>query len=220
MPRRSLIPALLVVSAIALAGCASTPAPAATGSASTPAPSASPTATPTVDAHIVVAIDGLSLVDDEGTTTADFADAASVLALLEKATGVTPEPTAVENPPGYEMQLVNFDWDGLTLVTDEGGAGLSRIIVKAPTVNGVPIASGNGFSVGSTREALGGAGAKEVFDADGDGVADEVSLGDREVPGTDSLRNPGQVGVEYLMFSITDDVVTRIFAPADDFSDL
>lgn len=218
MSRRLLAASLLAASVIALSACTSTTAgPAAT---STPAPTASPTPTPTAEAHLVVAVDGLSLVDADDTTSAGFDDAAALLDLLEQATGMSPTPTAVENPPGYEMNLVNYDWEGLILVSDESGTGVASIVVTSQTVNGTPIATADGFAVGSPREALTAAGAKDVFDADGDGIADELSLDWKEVPGTNSLVTPGQVGSEYLMFSITDDVVTRIHAPANDFSDL
>ena len=166
-------------------------------------------------------IDGIEFVDGDATETATFDDAAAVLSLLEEATGEAPVLTELQDPPGYETDLVSYDWDGLSVVTDEGGTGtFSRIIVDAATVGDLSVASADGLTVGSTRDEVIAAQGWDVWDEDNDGIADYLGVGEQEVPGTTSLSRPGETGIQYLMFALSDDVVTQINAPADDFSDL
>ncbi|MGN7950087.1 hypothetical protein ACTJKH_15190 [Microbacterium sp. 22215] len=221
--RRRHAPLLLALATTAalLPACAPEPAPGA----STPAPTSSetPSATPTpaAEARLVVTIDGLEFVDGADTESAGYDDAAAVLELLETATGEAPALTDLQDPPGYETNLVSYDWDGLSVVTEEGGEGASsRILVDAATVGGVPIASQEGLTIGSTRDQVIAAQGWDVWDEDDDGIADYLGVGEQEVPGTTSLTRPGETGIRYVMFSLTDDVVTKINAPADDFSDL
>jgi len=169
----------------------------------------------------VVTIDGLELVDGERRESVDFEDGAAVLALLETATGEAPTMAEFEDPPGYETDLVRYEWDGISVVTEEGGEGASsHIAVDAVTAGGVPISSQEGLTIGSTRDEVVAAQGWDVWDEDGDGVADYLGVGEQEVPGTTSLSRPGETGIRYVMFSLADDVVTTINAPANDFSDL
>lgn len=221
MRRHTPILLTLSVAALLLSACAPEPAP----QASTPSPSAPTTPSPTpaepAPAHLVVTIDGVEFVDGDETATAGFDDAAAVLALLEKATGEAPALTELQDPPGYETNLVSYDWDGLSVVTDEGGEGtFSRILVDAATVGDLPIASAEGLTIGSTRDEVIAAQGWDVGDADNDGVPDYLGVGEQEVPGTTSLSRPGETGIQFLLFTLTEDSVTQINAPADDFSDL
>ncbi|WP_372968186.1 hypothetical protein [Microbacterium sp.] len=221
MHRQASLVLLAASTALLLSACAPEPAPGA----STPTPTAAetPSSPPTdaEDSRLIVSIDGLELVDADAAGSAPFDDPAAVLALLEEATGEAPVQTDLQDPPGYETDLVSYDWDGLGVVTDEGGQGtFSRIVVDAATVSGVPIASEDGLVIGSTRDDVLAAQGWDVWDEDEDGIADYLGVGEQEVPGTTSLSRPGETGIQYLMFALTDDAVTQISAPADDYSDL
>lgn len=165
-------------------------------------------------------LDAIGFVRGDDTETAGLDDAAAVLALLEEATGDLPEPTELEDLPGYDLNLVSYDWQGLTVVTDVGGTGHANVTVSAAELNGTPVVTGEGLSVGASRAAVVNAGGWDVWDENGDGIADYLGVGDQEVAGTTSLSRPGETGIQYVMFSLTDDVVTRIDAPANDYSDL
>lgn len=210
----------LGITAVLLAACA----PQASPGASTPRPTmtASPSATtpPSAPARIVVLIDGLEYVHGEDTATAPYDDAQAVIELLKEATGELPDPTEVEDLPGYEMNLVSYAWDGLTVVTDTGGTGRARVVVSAADVDGSPVVTEEGLSVGASRSDLIDAGGWDGWDENGDGIADYLGVGHQEAPGTTSLSRPGETGIQYVMFALTDDVVTRISAPANDYSDL
>ncbi len=64
------------------------------------------------------------------------------------------------------------------------------------------------------------AGAVDGWDEDGDGVADYLSIGVREVSGTSSLVKPGEVGVEYVDLKMTGDIVSRLSTGGNDYSDI
>lgn len=217
---RKIAPVLALLSvAVLLTGCAgTTPSEAAPTNGSTAPTSASPA--PEVAAHLVVSIDGVSLVDGDTTTTAGFDDAAALLALLEDATGEAPDPTPLEDPPGYDMNLIAYDWDGVRVLMDESGTGYASIAVTSATMDGVPIATAEGLAVGSSRADLTAAQGWDQWDEDGDGIADYLGLGHQEVPGTVSLAHPGEVGIEFVLFQVTGDVVTQFQAPSNDYSDL
>lgn len=211
----------LSAAAVLLAACApepstpSTPAPAASASASAPSPSA----TPTTAQQVVYSLDGLELVSGDTDATASFDDAAAVLSLLEDATGQLPEPTEIEDLPGYETDWVRFEWDGVDVRTDTGGVGVASVTVTGSTVDGIVIRTAGGLGVGSTRDELVGAGAQDGWDEDGDGIADVLRVGYREAPGTVSLEDPDDTGSLFIEFQLEDDVVTRFWV-GDDFSDL
>ncbi|WP_120493265.1 hypothetical protein [Microbacterium phyllosphaerae] len=220
MPHRRLFPVALATAVVFLVACT----PEASPGSSTPTPSAtaspSPTASPAAPGRLVILLDGIEFVHGDDTESAAFDDAAAVLALLEEATGDLPEPRELEDLPGYEMNLVSYDWEGLTLVTDAGGTGHANVAVSAAELDGTPVSTGEGLSVGASRSDVVNAGGWDIWDENGDGIADYLGVGDQEVPGTTSLSRPGEVGIQYVMFSLTDDLVTRITAPANDYSDL
>lgn len=220
-PRHAPLLVALATTAALLSACAPEPAP----DASTPVPAASETMsatpTPAAESHLVVTIDGLEFVDGEETESADFENGAAVLALLENATGEAPSKAEFEDPPGYETDLVRYEWDGISVVTEESGEGASaQVVVDSVTAGGVPITSLDGLTIGSTRDQVIAEQGWDVWDEDGDGVADYLGVGGQKVPGTTSLSRPGEIGILYVMFSLADDVVTKISAPANDFSDL
>lgn len=200
-----------------LTGCTSAP------STGTPSAEPSPTSTqtPAVDeGHLVVALDALTFTDATGSETAPYADPAAVIALLEKATGEQAAREAVENPPGYEMNLEKHTWEGLFLTASADGTGSASIGVTADEVAGIPVATAEGLAPGATREELLDAGAWTLVDTEDAATAAHLGLGGAEVPGTVSLTHPGEVGKIFVLFVLEGDTVTQVQMPSNDFSDL
>ena len=215
--------AFTVCLCLALAGCASaTPLSKASPPISTANPSVSPTPTPTPTAvdQLTITLDGILHAHDDVTDLVPFSDGQGVLALFHTLTGVMPSGVEVQGPfPGTESGLTRYEWsDVRVMLYDDGRA--RDIAVLAPTVNDVPIQTKEGITVGSGRAAIIAAQGWDVWDRNGDGIADYLGLGSREVPGTRSLSHPGSVGVEYLLFSMKGDTVEQINVPANDFSDI
>ena len=209
--------ALLLVSCAPTASDTSTPSPTApTSSTTTPTPTPTPTDEGT---RIIVSLDGVDLVAGDASDSARYSDAAAVLALLEEATGELPVPVDFEDMPGYETNWVRYEWDGLVVVTDEGGTGAAKVTVRATTIGDVPVTTEDGLGVGSTRDALANAQGWDGWDEDGDGVADYVRLGRDEVPDTTSLERPDEIGVNFLEFAVENDVVVSFWL-GNDYSDI
>jgi hypothetical protein len=213
----------LVLTALVSAALLSACAPAAQSEAATPAPTSTMSSTttppPTEDDRVVVTLDGVDLVSGGVTDNAPYSDAAAVLALLEKATGVLPAPADFEDLPGYETNWVRYEWDGLVVVTEEGGTGTAQVTVRAATVDDVAITTEDGLGVGSTRDALVNAQGWDGWDEDGDGLADYIRVGRDEVADTTSLERPGEIGVRFLEFAIENDRVVQFYV-GNDFSDI
>ncbi|WP_226533906.1 hypothetical protein [Microbacterium paraoxydans] len=214
MPRRRhlvLASATASLLALSLAACApdQTPDGSATSTPSS-SPSASAPATP-ADRVVEISVEGLSI--DEGPVIA-YDDPDGVVAALTDAFGSAPTEEPVEGP--YDSVYDGFEWDGTKATADETRVNL---IVSADGP-GVIFRTPEGIGIGSTRADAIAAGAEDEWDEDGDGVADYLKIGMREVPGTSSLVNPGEVGVEYILLTISDDVVTLISSGGNDFSDI
>lgn len=210
----------LTASAVLLTACAPSAAPGTATPSQTPAIEPSATSTPVEPAQLVIGIDEIQYIGDGDTAAASFDDAASVLALLEDATGELPTPTELESPPGYEIDDVRYDWSGLAVITGPGGTGQASVSVKAPDVDGVLITTDDGIAVGSSRTDVVIAGGWDVWDEDGDGIAEQVGVGHQEVEGTTSLARPGEAGIMFVLFLFDGDMVSEIQAPSNDYSDL
>ena len=183
----------------------------------TPSPSA------TAQERLVVGIEGVSYEragDADEFAFVGTGESEEFLTLLADLTGTTPEVEQVDDPYGGDGGT-SYTWDELTVMVHGEDEDRMRIAIVAPTVGGVPIVTAEGgLSVGSARSDVVAAGARDDYDADGDGVADYLGLGELEVPGTESLHDPGEVGIQYVLLQLAGDAVTQIQAPADDFSDI
>lgn len=210
----------LAASAALLIGCAPTRSTTPTASPSSVPSSPAASTTPEVEPQIVVSLDGISVTDESGTSIADYDDPAAVLDLLEKTTGELPEPVKVEDPPGYEFELVNYTWDGLKLIVNSALEGPVSASITGPTLAGFRIATEDGFSVGSTRADLLDAGAWGLVDTEDPATAEYVGLGGREVAGAESLSHPGSVGILFTLFRLDGETVSEIQVPSNDFSDI
>jgi len=205
----SSVAALLGLSLTACTPATSNGSPTETPSA-TSGPAASPSPTP-ADRIIEISVDGLS-VGDGPLVTLDDPD--GVVAALTDAFGSTPTEGPVEGP--YSTVYDGYEWPGTKATVRET---LIDLVVSADAP-GVIFRTPEGIGIGSTRAEAMAAGAVDGWDEDGDGIADYLSIGVKEVPGTSSLVNPGEVGVEYIDLKITGDVVTRLSTSGNDFSDI
>ncbi len=219
-PIRALVAA---ASLLILTGCAS---PVATEGTDTPTPSVSPTATPSPapavspaqERSVTLSLDGLTAARGAGAEAATLENPEAVLVLIEQLTGQPRAGTDMEDPWGQgDVAGTLYEWDEITVSVMGERAS---VVVRAPSVGGVPFRTAQGIGVGSTREEAVAAGAWDGWDEDGDGVADYLGIGEREVPGTQSLTRPDQVGIEYVMLRVAGDVVEQIHVPANDFSDI
>jgi hypothetical protein len=148
-----------------------------------------------------------------------FTDGAALLAMVSELTGSTPTGVAVEPYEGYDIESTRYEFDGIWVVVSDT-TGQATITVTAPTVAGVPVVTTSGISVGSTRSDVVAAGAVDGWDENSDGIPDEMQFDRTEVAGTSSLVTPDAVGVDFVTARLDGDVVTKIWAPADDYSDL
>ena len=217
--RRHLLPAIVIWVSVALAGCNSVaPHPETTPPASTPSPSSS--SAPASVGQMVIGLDSISHERDGSVDEIALDDGAALLALFESLNGFMPTGTEIEIFPGYPTGLFTYEWSEVMVTVSDQGVGYS-VVILAPTVNGVPIRTQEGIAVGSPRSDVITAGARDEWDEQPqDGIAEDLSLGSREVPGTHSLSRPGSVGSEFLLLRMDGDTVARIIVPANDFSDI
>lgn len=168
--------------------------------------------------ELTITLDGISYAHDGSVDMVSLDDGAAILALFESLNGSIPDGTRLEVFPGQDSGLTRYQWgEVIVLVSDQGPASVT---ILAPAIKGVPIRTQEGVMVGSTRSDAVAASARDDWDEDGDGVADYLALGSREVPGTQSLSRPGLVGSEYLLLVMEGDNVEQIMVPANDFSDI
>jgi hypothetical protein len=167
---------------------------------------------------VTVTLDGLTVTGDATEESAALEDPDAVLALVEELTGQARVGVDIPNPWGEGDPVGTlYEWDGVTVSVIGERASL---VVRAATVGGASFQTEQGVAVGATRAEAVAAGAWDDWDEDGDGVADYLGIGEREVPGTESLSRPGETGIEYVMLGVKGDVVEQIHVPANDFSDL
>ncbi|WP_285633990.1 hypothetical protein [Microbacterium arabinogalactanolyticum] len=168
-----------------------------------------PNSTPRV---IEISLDGMSI--DAGEEI-PYSDRSGVLEALSGVLG--PLDDATPRPDSYG--LVVYEWGSVKAsMFEEGDVG---IWIASREQNEVEFQGPEGVMVGWTREQALAAGAEDIaYDADGDGKADQLAIGAREVAGTVSLTDPGRTGREYIVLDMEGDKVTHIISNGNDFSDL
>lgn len=209
------------VVAVLLTGCtvpAPSPSPSSVPSESSAAPS--PTPTPTVDAaRVVVTVDSVVYEHDGRADEVLLMDGEAVVALLEQIAG---EATVEEFDGPYDSEGGSrYVWDGVSIaVWSYDSRGFLN--VDGPTIGGIPIATTEGIAVGSTRDEALAADAFVLceYDGDGDGEPDSLAMHPEEVADALSLCRPDAVGVEYIEIGFEGDLVSRLSAPSNDFSDI
>ncbi|MDY0828784.1 hypothetical protein SK224_06540 [Microbacterium sp. BG28] len=212
--RRSLAALSLAAAAALLAACTAT-APAAEPVPSETTPTTSPSS---ADHRLIVGIQAVAYAHDGDTTVVSYTESQQLQDLLRSISHQDPAQETVDGPPGYDVQMTRYDYDGISLLS--GSDGRASITVETATFHGVPVATQEGISVGSTRAEAMDAGARDGYDQNGDGIADWLDLGSVEISGTQSLVNPGSVGIQFVMLGLDGDTVRELQAPANDFSDL
>lgn len=228
MTRTRFIP-MLTILALGLSGCA-----AAVDEASEPESSTSPpraastptaTATPSDDAteggaagEIILTLDGVVHSRNGTETIAPLDDPEAVIALFTRLVGSDAVVEELENPPGYEFDLTRYDWGQVSMLADS--EEVSSIAVLSSSLDDLPISATGRIAVGSTVDDLREVDAQDVYDSDGDGVADQIGFAPRDVPGTQSLVDPDAVGSEFFLALVEDDRVVEIQFPGNDFSDI
>lgn len=177
-----------------------------------PTPTSTPEPAPAVLTRLVISLDDVSAEYTDHVDSIDYGNAAGAIALIESIAGA---PVVTEVP---QKAFTRYEWDGVQMVTSEAGQFI--ITIATSSVGAVPVQTAEGVAVGSSRADSVAAGATDGYDGNGDGVADSLHLGTREVPGTESLALPDAVGVEYVELRMDGDAVTHLVSPADDFHDL
>ncbi|WP_243227457.1 hypothetical protein [Microbacterium sp. CIAB417] len=215
--KRTLLFSTGALAIVALSGCAATPAaPVPTGIAGT-ATDATPTPEPE-PARLVIGIQAIGYEHDGQTQVVSYTELVDLQILLRSISEEDPVQTPIDDLPGYNFQMQRFDYDGIVVVS--GPDGPAHVAVTTAMFHGVPVATQEGISVGSTRAEAMDAGARDGYDQNGDGIADWLDLGSVEISGTQSLVNPGSVGIQFVMLGLDGDTVRELQAPANDFSDL
>jgi len=217
--KRKLLFSTVALALVALSGCAATPAPAP--SVPTGIAGNTTTATPTPEpepARLVIGIQAIGYEHDGQTQVVSYTELVDLQILLRSISEEDPVQTPIDSPPGYDFQRQSFDYDGIVVVS--GPDGPADVRVTTAMFHGVPVATQEGIAVGSSRTEAMDAGARDGFDEDSDGIADWLDLGSVEISGTQSLTNPGSVGIQFVRLGLDGDTVRELQAPADDFSDL
>ncbi len=200
-----------------LAGCSPTVAAPTPAPSETSEPTVSATPVVPVATSVLLSLDGLAVLDDTGATmeSARFDEADTVLALITALTGSQP---AVDETLFEHKGIRGYSWQDVRCST-RGQVAFCRW--QAATLGGLPLATAQGIRVGSSRADVAALNPVDVsYDEDGDGVSDSFGLEPREVPGTQSLTFPGQVGTGFIGVRLQGDVVVSLRSPAGDFYDV
>jgi hypothetical protein len=217
---------LLIASALVLTGCTSsgsTPEAVATTPATdtSQTPTPTQTSTPTEARALVLGAESIELVDGASSETFPlYDDAEPLLALVEELTGEPRSGEDFEDPWGNgEVMGTVYRWDDVWVSVLEGG-GPTSVTVLSASVGDTPARTADGIAVGSARDDVLAAGAWDVWDEDGDGIADHLGIDEQEAEGTQSLSRPGETGWNFVGMTLDGDVVTELRTPANDYSDL
>lgn len=159
-------------------------------------------------------VDGITYAHSGTEDTALYNDPKNLLALVEKAIGVSPTVSKIEDQPGYVFGNSRYVWNGIDILANETNAS---ILVTSPAVNGIPVKTKQGIAVGSSRADVLANRGKNPYS---DNKEDSLALDFQEDPGTNSLSHPGSVGVSYILLPMKKDAVERILSPSNDYADL
>lgn len=162
--------------------------------------------------RIVISLDDVSAEYADHVDSIDYDNAAGAIALIDSIAG---DPVVTDVP---QKAFTRYEWDGVQMITSQAGQFI--ISVSTQTIGAIPVQTAGGITVGSSRAESVAAGAADGYDGDGDGVADSLDLGTREVPGTTSLARPDAVGVEYVELQMDGDAVAQLRSPSNDYRDL
>jgi len=214
--RRVLVAVGIIVASLSLVGCApGVPLSAPTTAAPSVSETPSPTPVPVVATGLVVSLDQISVVNNDGSTgaTAPFSSGSATLALLSGALGSTPSP--VRNDA---YGTTSYDWGTVSLLLSDYTGG-ALVFISAPELAGLTLRTTQGIHVGSTvAEVQAVASPGTQYPASGAPVL--LGLEARAHPGTDSLNNPGHVGLDFIATDLEGGVVARLIVPSSDWQDV
>jgi hypothetical protein len=221
------MPTSILLLSLLLTGCASTASTDPTGTPSAPAatdrptPDTTPTTTTTPESagELIVTLDAVEYRQDGRTEVLAFDQPGPLVALIEQLTGQPAVRKDIEDPWGNgDVYGTDFTWTSVSISSFDQGP--MWVTFLSPMVGDANLKTAEGIAVGSTLDEVIAAGGWGEWDGDGDGLADSINLGMREVPETNSLSRPGEVGAEFIDLSLSGDTVDRISSPSNDFSDL
>ena len=153
-----------------------------------------PTPRPTPVDELVVGVDGITYELAGETKEFPFADdGEELLALVEELTGG--RDRVRRSRPVEGDWGMRYSWDEISIPV---AGDTTSVSVSAPAIGGVPVVTPEGLSIGSSRDEVVAAGGRDGWDADQDGVADYMDLGEQEVPDTESLSRPGEIGILFV----------------------
>lgn len=198
---------------IVLAGCSPTARPAETTPTSASS-SPSPSSTLAASERLIVTVDGVTYAHSKTEDTVVFSDPKNLLVLVEKAIGLSPTVTKIEDRPGYVFNASAYEWNGMMIRATETHASIR---VTKSAVNGIPVQTKQGIAVGSSRADVLSNQGKNPYS---DNKENSLALDFQEDPGTSSLSHPGSVGVSYILLPMMKDAVERILSPSNDYTDL
>jgi len=211
----------MLVIGLTLTGCAQAATTVdAGGSASTPASTAesapTPSSTPTAKDSITVGVDALVTIYDGQSVTYPYTEPEPLLDFVAEITGLYPEGEDITDPWGNgDVWGTTYTWNEISVsVMTDGPAGVR---ITASAIGGVPVTTAQGIAVGSASDDVVAAGGWETWN---DGVSYYFGVDPQPVEGTQSLSRPGELGQAYVEITTVDGVVTAIFSPANDYSDL
>lgn len=203
----------MVVASLFLAGCTSgVPASAPSSASESP----SPTATPVVATSLVISLDEISVMNNDGSTgdSAPFSDGSAVLALLSRVLGSTPSPARDD-----AFGSTRYDWGGLLMYSTDFD-GTASVVFTAPELGGLALRTVEGIELGSTLAEVKAVASPGTEYAPAGRSDAYYGLEARVHPGTDSLTFPGRVGMDYIGVALKDGVVISLAAPGGDWQDV
>ena len=147
-------------------------------------------------------------------------DGAGVRQSVPEITGDEVVESEPDQEDYYLVGTMHYDWSAVHVFMGSAeDMTYASVSISAPQVGGVPVRTVEGISVGSSRGEAIAAGARDGFDSDDDGVADELHIGRQEVPGTQSYLTD-DVGILFVNLRLEGDVVSSMSSAGNDFRDI
>lgn len=214
---------------LALAACSSTPS-SAVPSASPSETQSSAQSTPDAAAQaasVIVSVDGIAILADDGATIGEFeyfaSEAEPAVAALTQAFGQ--EPQLSQHLAKNQVDAIeHVEWPGFTLIdlTAESSFPLAtdfRVVVTAAQLGNVTIQTSDGVHVGSPNTEVEPLAFRTWLTTGGGAELANFLLEQKVLDGIDFAEyEPAALAVD-VTSSSPDGVVTEIFAPSGNWGD-
>lgn len=142
-----------------------------------------------------------------------------MIAAMTSLTGSSPTIEVLERYQGWGPEITRYQFDGIAVLS-QTGTDFATVSITSATIGGSSVRTLGGIGIGSSLSDVIADGGVGEWDSDGDGDPNYYILDPVDVPGTESLTHPGQVGISFVLVRIDNDVVTEMQAPGNDFTDL